>query len=433
MFMELGAAGLKEQPFRTHGKPVVFVPYAGQEDAFDFLHATYSHFSGLGLFQGPPLSGKSTIIHQFVRLKKEHCGIAVVNSAGVSPKTLLESLLRKYGYEYKFDTVNEMLNMLKVFIQQQTVAGQPPLLIVENIHAMNPGSLRVLCELAEVRVKKNFALRIVLVSDRPIDYIVESPAMECMSKRLTGDFHLEPMTLDETSDYLHIKMRQGGCLDPDLVLPRPVCDELFRASGGWPGVVDRLALLAIAKAFQSPIKIEHIEYPTIPESTRPTIVVQESSAAGRVAAAHPPPTLRLTHNGKTLREIKFDGSRLLIGRTEHNDVQIDNSFISRHHALLVRHGPATLLMDLNSANGTYVNSWRISNQVLAHDDIVTLGEHGLKFIDENARSREPLADVNLDDTAVMKTLADMRRVLVRENTEVMLETSKPQESSADNV
>ena len=77
--MELGAAGLKEQPFRTHGRPIVFVGYHAQQKAFQFLQETYDHLSGLGLLQGPPLSGKSTILHSFREARNEDCEIAIVN------------------------------------------------------------------------------------------------------------------------------------------------------------------------------------------------------------------------------------------------------------------------------------------------------------------------------------------------------------------
>ena len=45
----------------------------------------------------------------------------------------------------------------------------------------------------------------------------------------------------------------------------------------------------------------------------------------------------ISHDGETLRElIQLTCSRLLIGRSEHNDIAINSKFISRHHALLVR-------------------------------------------------------------------------------------------------
>ena len=427
--MELGAAGLKEQPFRTHGRPLVFVPYAGQEKAFAFLSDTYKHNTGFGLFQGPSLSGKTTIIRHFAEQQKTQCAVAVIDGSGLGTTAFLETILREFGYEFKFDSVNELLNMLKVFIQQQTVSGRPPMLMIENIHEVNPSALGVLCELASVRIKEKFALRIVLVSDRSIDYMVKAPAMECMSKRLTEDFHLESLTMDETCDYLYAKLRHGGCLDPENVFPDITCDELYRASGGWPGLLDRLALLAITNAGRCPVGIQHMEHPAIPESTK--CEEPEDSSLSRKRRKSEPPLLRLTHNGKTIKESKFAGSRLLIGRSEHNDLQVESAFISRHHVLLVRHGAATLLMDLNSANGTYVNSWRVSNQMLADGDLITIGEHGIQFIDKNAPMRVAVEGASFDDTLITEVMTDMGRVLGEDDTKLMPERNRLPEFTGD--
>ena len=64
--MDLGAAGLKEQPFRTHGKPLAIVSYASQQEALKVLEETCTSKHGLSLVQGPTLAGKSVLIRQFV-------------------------------------------------------------------------------------------------------------------------------------------------------------------------------------------------------------------------------------------------------------------------------------------------------------------------------------------------------------------------------
>ena len=408
---------------------MAFFSYSGQEKAFEFFRSVYEHNTGLGLFQGPHLSGKTTIIRHFAEQQKDQCAVAIVNGEGINTSRLLESILRSFGYQHKFDSLNELLSMVKVFIRQQTAGGTPPLLFVENTHAMNPSTLHILCDLAAIRVREKFAIRIVLASDRTIDYIPRAPAMECIAKRLTGDFHLNPLTIDETSDYLYAKMRQGGCIDPDFVFPDAVCDELYRASGGWPGVLDRLAMLAIENAEHCPVGLEDVEHPPVPKSTRQDITDMETGPAdGKVRNG---PLLFLTRNGETLRKIRFDGSRLLIGRTEHNDLHIESKYVSRHHAMLVRHGSSTLLMDLNSANGTFVNSRRISNQVMANDDVITLGEFGLKFVDPGAQRHETLEGISLDETVVMMTLDDMRKVLVRENTAILPTVPGPVENNSE--
>jgi general secretion pathway protein A len=410
--MELSDAGLREQPFCVHGEPITAVAYAARTEALDFLTATYAHEHGLGLFQGPPLSGKTTILKDFTASLEEETAFAVVDGAGVETPVLLQDILGQFGYELQFDSVNELLNMLKVFIRHQAGAGRPPLLIIENTHAMNPGTLKTLCELVTIKVREASALRLVLASDRSMAAMMRAPALSCMSQRMTGSFVLKPLTAGETAQYLRDKLKAGGCPAPETVLPPAICEELHAASHGWPGIVDRLVLLAFAKASRCPIQAGDIERPSLPDDL-PTLLDSRDYEAG--ADEEDAPTIYVTYNGQTLHEVRLTKPRLLIGRSEHNDLRISSRFISRHHALFVRHGRSTFLMDLNSTNGTFVNSRRISNLMMKNDDVVLLGNHRIKFIDPSATERTPLDDAGFTETMVMKNLEDIRRLLAREN------------------
>ena len=434
--MELEEAGLQEQPFRTHGSPVVFFPYASQQAAHKFLSDTYSSYRGLGLFRGPPLSGKTAIIRHFAESLDDDVAVAVVDGAGLNTMALLEAVLWQFGYDLHLRSVNELINMVKVFMLQQTVSNHAPLLIIENTHALNPSALRVLCELAGLSVRAKSAVRLVLASDRSISSIVEAPAMDAISKRLTGDFDLEAMTRDETTDYLHAKLRAGGCLDPLKVLPEDVCIDLYLASGGWPGILDRLMLLALANADCCPIRTDHIERPLIPNGM-PSLAdaADDLNLDGHFdhngAAAEGLPKLFLTYNGRSLREIEIDRPRLLIGRSDHNDVCVNSRYISRHHALFIRRGRTTFLMDLNSTNGTYVNSQRVFNHVLLHNDLISIGNHGIQFHDPNSRDDIKLDGCDMADTVVMKTMRDMRKLPAMETSQMLPTQVDPSLSALD--
>lgn len=416
--MELGAAGLHEQPFRTHGRPLVFVGYAGQDAAFKFLKNSYRHNLGLGIFQGPPLSGKTTLLRQFAERNSLDADIAVIDGANSNPTALLQDAISQFGYQLESASVNELMNMIKVFMQQQTASGNPPMLIVENTHEMGPDSLAVLCDLAKVRVGATFALRLILSSDNSISAIVDAPAMDAIARRLTQPFALRPLLKHETRDYLYAKLRAGGCRDPKDVLPEEVCVELHDASGGWPGIVDRLAILALAKADGCPIRPEQIDRPELP-NFEDYSDLEDTDSFPQVDTNdedYAPPKLILTVDGKTVCEMEMTRPRLLVGRSQHNDIIIDSAYISRHHALFVKFGPATLLMDLNSKNGVFVNSRRVSNQIMVHNDIVSLGHHRIKFIDPTATERASLDDESFTDTAIMKDLSDLRRQMARDTT-----------------
>jgi type II secretory pathway predicted ATPase ExeA/pSer/pThr/pTyr-binding forkhead associated (FHA) protein len=415
--MDLGAAGLNEQPFRTHGRPLATVSYASHNEGLKVLEESCTQANGLSLIQGPSLSGKSSLIRKFVDSLPEEWSVAVVDGKGLNTSGLLQAVLRQFGYVLNQSSTNELLGLLRVFTLQQAASHEPPILIIENTHALKASALRALCELADLKLQGRSALKMVLVSDRPLLRLIQSPEMTTLANRLTHDFHMRPMSNEEAMRYVYDKLLAAGSTVPEFVFPLAVCTELWRASGGWPGILDRVALLAIANSGTLPIPQEDIERPVLPQGT--WIDADHVTADSQSTEPVGPPTLYVSHDGETLRELTFDLQRLLIGRSEHNDISINSKFVSRHHALLVRHGSATFLMDLNSSNGTFVNSRRVSNHVLIHDDVITLGSHRIKFNDPHATRRGSLDGSEFADTAIMKTLEDMRRLLAQENTEIL--------------
>jgi len=415
--MDLGAAGLREQPFPTHGKPLAIITYHSQRAALEMLKETHDHPTGLSLLQGPTLSGKSVLIRSFIDSIDQDCAVALVNGKGLNTTNLLLAVLRQFGYDIDLSSANELLGLVRIFALQQAASNIPPMLIIENAHELNPSALRALCELAELRVRAGSALKIVLVSDHSLGSVMSAPAMKTISKRLLHDFHLRPMTRPEATDYLHEKLRAAGTDFPAFVFPNSVCDELWEASGGWPGIIDRIALLALAKAQNLPVPTDVVEYPTLPAGTWIESSVDELVAGVDTPTA--PPQLVVTNSGSVIQELTMQKPRTLVGRSEHNDISISSRFISRHHALLVKHGNSTFLMDLNSTNGTFVNAKRVSNHVLMHDDVITVGHHKIKFHDPFATTRHNLDGEEFADTAIMKTLEDMRNLLAHENTALL--------------
>lgn len=73
------------------------------------------------------------------------------------------------------------------------------------------------------------------------------------------------------------------------------------------------------------------------------------------------------------------GRRTTIGRTPDNDVQIDTTFVSRHHAVLLCSADHCIVEDLNSTNGVLVNGRRIVRQILQDGDMLTVGKTEFRY------------------------------------------------------
>lgn len=88
----------------------------------------------------------------------------------------------------------------------------------------------------------------------------------------------------------------------------------------------------------------------------------KDAVPGKKRKAGAPPTARLvvrTPAGQTL-EFPLDRDEVRVGRTVDNDIRIDDTTVSRHHAVIRREGNAFVVEDLGSSNGTSVGGKRIT-------------------------------------------------------------------------
>jgi len=94
--------------------------------------------------------------------------------------------------------------------------------------------------------------------------------------------------------------------------------------------------------------------------------------------------LVLSMNGAVQGEYELNQERLTIGRKPDNDIQIDNLAVSGKHCLIITILDDSFLEDLGSTNGTYVNGKLVKKHALKDGDVIAIGKHELKYVNENA-------------------------------------------------
>jgi pSer/pThr/pTyr-binding forkhead associated (FHA) protein len=95
--------------------------------------------------------------------------------------------------------------------------------------------------------------------------------------------------------------------------------------------------------------------------------------------------LILSLDGQVMAEYNMNKERYTIGRLPDNDIRIDNPAVSGHHSLIINILNDSFLEDLNSTNGTYVNGKLIKKHALQHGDVITVGHHQLRYVDDQAQ------------------------------------------------
>jgi pSer/pThr/pTyr-binding forkhead associated (FHA) protein len=98
--------------------------------------------------------------------------------------------------------------------------------------------------------------------------------------------------------------------------------------------------------------------------------------------------LEFSFNSSKLGEFPLNKEIMTIGRKENNDIRIENLAVSGHHAKLLTIFEDSFLEDLNSTNGTFVNGKSINKHPLRNGDIIVIGKHELRYVNDAASMGE---------------------------------------------
>jgi hypothetical protein len=100
--------------------------------------------------------------------------------------------------------------------------------------------------------------------------------------------------------------------------------------------------------------------------------------AAPATPAQPRARLLLATSGGT-HVIPLESTQLTIGRGLNNDVILEDTRVSRHHAQLRYRARRFWIADIGSTNGTFVNDEQVAERSLRDGDVISLGGLELTF------------------------------------------------------
>lgn len=125
-------------------------------------------------------------------------------------------------------------------------------------------------------------------------------------------------------------------------------------------VEDTTKQFELEKAKHTPDDSELPKLPPLPVNRRYSLAVILGASAGQIHALTKP--------------------RIVLGRGAGSDIQLQDSEVSRRHAMLEIHSDEAMLVDLGSTNGTFMDGVRIERATLASHHEFSLGTTTLMFI-----------------------------------------------------
>jgi len=126
-------------------------------------------------------------------------------------------------------------------------------------------------------------------------------------------------------------------------------------------------------------------------------------------------------NGVVQGEYELNQERLTIGRKPDNDIPIDNLAVSGKHALIITILDDSFLEDLGSTNGSYVNGKLVKKHALKDGDVVAIGKHELKYVNEHATAD----DDDFEKTMIIKPGSASAAVAAAQAADKAVESAAP--------
>jgi pSer/pThr/pTyr-binding forkhead associated (FHA) protein len=107
--------------------------------------------------------------------------------------------------------------------------------------------------------------------------------------------------------------------------------------------------------------------------------VSQSASRTNLGAERQSPTLILTYRGRELGRFPVDKRIITLGRHPDNDLVLDDDGVSRRHAQVITVQGDSIVEDLASRNGTFVNNAWVKVRQLRHDDEIVIAKFRLRF------------------------------------------------------
>jgi pSer/pThr/pTyr-binding forkhead associated (FHA) protein len=136
--------------------------------------------------------------------------------------------------------------------------------------------------------------------------------------------------------------------------------------------------------------------------------------------------LVLSMNGVVQGEYELNQERLTIGRKPDNDIPIDNLAVSGKHALVITILDDSFLEDLGSTNGSYVNGKLVKKHALKDGDVIAIGKHELKYVNEHATAD----DDDFEKTMIIRPGSASAAVAAAQAAEKAVQSAEPSSAPA---
>src|SRR5579862_5367264 len=248
--MYLSFFGLTEKPFAITPDPRYL--YLSERHAEALAHPLYGITEAGGFVQltGEVGTGRTTVVRSLLAQTPKNAEIALILNPKMTATEFLLTICEELGIgvpDAATESLKDLVDILSHYLLRAHAAGRRVVLVVDEAQNLSPEVLEQVRLLTNLETNTQKLLQIILISQPELRELLARNELRQLAQRITGRYHLNPLSREETAAYVLHRLRVAGATT-DIFAPAALT-EVFRLSQGVPRVINVICDRALLGAY----------------------------------------------------------------------------------------------------------------------------------------------------------------------------------------
>ena len=237
---------LRERPFNLVPDPEFLYLSPQHKLARAYLDYGIKQRVGFVVLTGEVGTGKTTLLKSLLKSREKNQRLGVLYQTAMAAGDLLEVLLREFEVRGHYTSRTARLSAFNQFLLNAYGRGEHVVLLVDEAQNLSPEALEEIRLLSNLQTEKEPLLQVILVGQPGLRERLRHPALRQLAQRVSVHYHLNPLNLLETKEYINFRLARAG---GSGIFTESAQEKLFEYTQGVPRRLNAWCDLALVAGF----------------------------------------------------------------------------------------------------------------------------------------------------------------------------------------